>query len=68
VMAVAPVDWDPDRAFSRLRDVSEELRRTYPEAVWISAGMSADLESAVNHGSTHVRVGTALLGNRPALR
>jgi pyridoxal phosphate enzyme (YggS family) len=68
VMAVAPTDWDPDQAFSRLRDVSDELRRTYPEAVWISAGMSGDLESAVNHGSTHVRVGTALLGNRPPLR
>jgi PLP dependent protein len=68
VMAVAPVHWDPDRAFSRLREMSEELRRTHPEAVWISAGMSADLESAVNHGSTHVRVGTALLGNRLPLR
>jgi uncharacterized pyridoxal phosphate-containing UPF0001 family protein len=68
VMAVAPMDWEPDRAFSRLREVSDELRRTHPEAVWISAGMSGDLESAVNHGSTHVRVGTALLGNRPPLR
>jgi hypothetical protein len=68
VMAVAPMDWEPDRAFSRLREVSEDLRRTHPEAVWISAGMSGDLESAVNHGSTHVRVGTALLGNRPPLR
>jgi pyridoxal phosphate enzyme (YggS family) len=68
VMAVAPADWDPDRAFSRLQDVSADLRRAYPDAVWISAGMSGDLESAVNHGSTHVRVGTALLGNRPPLR
>jgi pyridoxal phosphate enzyme (YggS family) len=68
VMAVAPVDWEADRAFSRLQEVSTELRRTHPEAVWISAGMSGDLESAVNHGSTHVRVGTALLGNRPPLR
>jgi pyridoxal phosphate enzyme (YggS family) len=68
VMAVAPVDWEADRAFSRLQEVSTELRATYPEAVWISAGMSGDLESAVNHGSTHVRVGTALLGNRLPLR
>jgi uncharacterized pyridoxal phosphate-containing UPF0001 family protein len=30
--------------------------------------MSGDLEMAVKYGSTHVRVGTALLGNRPALR
>jgi pyridoxal phosphate enzyme (YggS family) len=68
VMAVAPMDWDADRAFSRLQEVSADLRRTHPEAVWISAGMSGDLESAVNHGSTHVRVGTALLGNRLPLR
>jgi uncharacterized pyridoxal phosphate-containing UPF0001 family protein len=67
-MAVAPMDWDADRAFSRLQEVSADLRRTHPEAVWISAGMSGDLESAVNHGSTHVRVGTALLGNRLPLR
>ncbi len=68
VMAVAPTDWEPDAAFARLRAVSEELRASHPLAVWISAGMSGDLESAINHGSTHVRVGTALLGNRPPLR
>jgi uncharacterized pyridoxal phosphate-containing UPF0001 family protein len=33
----------------------------------MSAGMSGDLEQAVAHGATHVRVGTALLGARPAV-
>jgi uncharacterized pyridoxal phosphate-containing UPF0001 family protein len=33
----------------------------------VSAGMSDDLEAAVRHGATHLRVGTALLGSRPAL-
>jgi uncharacterized pyridoxal phosphate-containing UPF0001 family protein len=37
-----------------------------PQAVMISAGMSGDLEQAVAAGATHVRVGTALLGGRPA--
>jgi uncharacterized pyridoxal phosphate-containing UPF0001 family protein len=68
VMAVAPMDWEPDRAFARLREVAEQLRSAHPEATWISAGMSGDLESAVKYGSTHVRVGSALLGNRPPLR
>jgi uncharacterized pyridoxal phosphate-containing UPF0001 family protein len=64
VMAVAPLGADPDRAFARLAEVAAELRRACPDAVWVSAGMSADLESAIRHGATHVRVGSALLGNR----
>jgi hypothetical protein len=31
----------------------------------ISAGMSGDMEAAIAAGATHVRVGTALLGDRP---
>lgn len=64
VMAVAPLAGSPDVAFATLADVSARLRRSCPEAVEISAGMSGDLESAVSHGSTRVRVGTALLGGR----
>jgi pyridoxal phosphate enzyme (YggS family) len=64
VMAVAPLGADPDRAFEQLAEVSARLRETHPEADSISAGMSEDLESAIMHGSTHVRVGSALLGRR----
>ena len=39
-----------------------------PSATWVSAGMSGDLEQAVAAGATHVRVGSAVLGNRPAPR
>ena len=67
VMAVAPLDWAPERAFERLAGVAAELRAAYPTADLISAGMSADLEQAVAFGATHVRIGSALLGNRPAL-
>jgi PLP dependent protein len=64
VMAIAPLDADPDPAFARLADAAAALRAAHPAATLISAGMSADLEAAVRHGSTHVRVGTALLGRR----
>ena len=64
VMAVAPRGADPDAAFAALAAVAADLRRRYPEATAISAGMSGDLEAAVRHGATYVRVGTALLGGR----
>ncbi|TMM39670.1 MAG: YggS family pyridoxal phosphate-dependent enzyme [Actinobacteria bacterium] len=68
VMAVPPLDWAPERAFERLAAVASTLRDKYPTAQLISAGMSADLEQAVAFGATHVRIGSALLGNRPPLR
>ena len=69
LMAVAPMGADPDDAFARLAEVAAQVREAHPDAVVLSAGMSADLEKAVTHGSTIVRVGTALLGPRPpALR
>jgi PLP dependent protein len=67
VMAVAPLDQPADVAFRMLRDVAENVRSTHPGAVMISAGMSEDLEQAIEAGATHVRVGTALLGGRRAI-
>ncbi|MCW2496488.1 YggS family pyridoxal phosphate-dependent enzyme [Jatrophihabitans sp.] len=64
VMAVPPIAADPEAAFARLAEISASVRAEHPEAVAISGGMSADLEQAVRHGATHVRVGTALLGRR----
>jgi hypothetical protein len=64
VMAVAPLGTDPDRAFGRLAEVAARVRRDHPAATAISAGMSEDLAAALRHGSTHVRVGSALLGRR----
>lgn len=64
VMAMPPLGSDPEPEFARLAEVSRALRQHYAEADAISAGMSHDLEAAVKHGSTHVRVGTALLGRR----
>jgi len=40
------------------------VRAVRPPATAISAGMSGDLEAAIAAGATHVRIGTALLGDR----
>jgi pyridoxal phosphate enzyme (YggS family) len=65
LMAIAPLDADPDDAFARLQEEKERVQKAYERPLGLSAGMSSDLESAVKHGSTCVRVGTALLGQRP---
>jgi PLP dependent protein len=64
LMAIAPLDADPDPAFARLAAAAAALRAAHPAATLVSAGMSGDLEAAIRHGATHVRVGTALLGRR----
>lgn len=53
--------------FRRLRDVQADLRARVPELRWdeLSMGMSGDFELAIAHGSTMVRVGTAIFGARP---
>lgn len=64
VMAVAPYPGDPDEAFGRLEGIAASVRKRWPTADRISAGMSGDLEQAVAHGATQVRVGGAILGHR----
>jgi pyridoxal phosphate enzyme (YggS family) len=68
LMAVAPLGWEPVRAFARLAELAGQLLVTHPGATTVSAGMSGDLEAAVQHGATHVRIGTSLLGMRNSLR
>jgi pyridoxal phosphate enzyme (YggS family) len=64
VMAIAPLADDPGRAFTTLAEIADRVRGRYPDAIAISAGMSDDLEAAIDHGATHVRIGSALLGKR----
>ncbi len=68
VMGVAPLGGDAGEAFARLAEVASDVRAQAPEATWISAGMSADLELAVKHGATHLRIGSAVLGPRPVVK
>jgi uncharacterized pyridoxal phosphate-containing UPF0001 family protein len=64
LMTVAPPDPSAaDAAFGSLRRQADELG--LPER---SMGMSADLEAAVAAGSTMVRVGRALFGERPPVQ
>ena len=65
LMAIPPLGADADAAFARLQSELERVQRSYPQRLELSAGMSSDLEVAVKYGSTCVRVGTALLGQRP---
>jgi uncharacterized pyridoxal phosphate-containing UPF0001 family protein len=64
-MAVAPLDEDPGRAFERVQEASALVQRLDPGAVFISAGMTQDYVQAINAGATHLRIGTAITGNRP---
>ncbi|WP_328531539.1 YggS family pyridoxal phosphate-dependent enzyme [Nocardioides sp. NBC_00368] len=68
LMAVAPLGEDPAPAFVRLARIREDFLVEYPEATVLSAGMSGDLEEAIAHGATHVRVGSAVLGERPTVK
>lgn len=70
VMAVPPFAPDPEEArpyFRRLKQVRDRLAdrfgRPFPE---LSMGMTHDFEVAVEEGSTEVRIGTALFGERSA--
>ena len=64
IMAVAPLGVPAADAFARLAPASAAVRAVWPSATIISAGMSGDLEEAVAAGATHLRIGTALLGDR----
>jgi pyridoxal phosphate enzyme (YggS family) len=64
VMAMAPLGMPPAQAFAPLPAMAAAVREIRPEATMISAGMSGDMEAAIAVGATHVRVGTALLGDR----
>jgi pyridoxal phosphate enzyme (YggS family) len=67
LMAVAPLGWEPGRAFERLAEIRDRMLLNYPHATQLSAGMSGDVEDAIDYGATHVRMGTSVLGKRPRL-
>lgn len=64
VMAVASLDGEEERDFEQVAKASDLLRGQYPDANFISAGMSGDFELALTYGATHLRIGTAITGNR----
>ncbi len=69
LMTIAPLDENPETAracFRRLRILRETLAREHARLDFheLSMGMSGDFEIAVEEGSTLVRIGTALFGER----
>lgn len=60
LMCIPPVDEEPALHFALLAEMAE--RNGLAE---LSMGMSADFDTAVSLGATHVRVGTAIFGGRP---
>ena len=68
LMTIAPLDDNPDRAkacFETLRCLRDTLDARFGvELKELSMGMTQDLESAIEAGSTMIRVGTALFGSR----
>ncbi|MEO8284305.1 MAG: YggS family pyridoxal phosphate-dependent enzyme [Pseudarthrobacter sp.] len=67
VMAVAPLGATPEAAFEKLAAISASLVAVHQSATAISAGMSQDLEAAIRFGATHLRIGSDILGSRPAV-
>lgn len=61
LMCIPPVDESPDRHFALLAELAKRHGLTT-----LSMGMSGDYETAIAHGATHVRVGSALFGERKA--
>jgi pyridoxal phosphate enzyme (YggS family) len=61
LMCIPPADEEPAMHFALLADMAARNGLD-----WLSMGMSADFEEAIRFGATHVRVGTAVFGHRPA--
>lgn len=66
VMAVAGLGKDPRLEFERTLKLAERVKRLAPQATQLSIGMSEDFETAISLGATHIRVGSAITGPRPA--
>jgi pyridoxal phosphate enzyme (YggS family) len=61
LMCLPPLEESPRRHFEMLRDIA---RRN--GLAGLSMGMSGDFEEAISCGATHVRVGSAIFGDRTA--
>lgn len=66
LMAVAGREAEPRAEFERVRLLRDDvLLPIAPAATSLSMGMSGDFHEAIAEGATHLRIGTAITGNRP---
>jgi hypothetical protein len=64
LMSVPPVGMDAHLAYQELAKIQKDFVAEFPQARYLSAGMSGDYELAISYGATHVRVGSSILGSR----
>ena len=67
LMNMAPADQDPQPGFAQVAVAFQQVAAQLGQDTdfdTLSMGMSADLEAAIAHGSTMVRVGSAIFGAR----
>ena len=69
LMTMAPIETYEGQArevFAKTRVIFEDLKSYTGLESWnvLSMGMSQDYKSAIYEGSTHIRIGTAIFGNR----
>ncbi len=69
LMCIPPRQTKPEfqsEQFNKVKEIFDFYRAQYPQMDTLSMGMSGDMQSAISAGSTMVRIGTALFGERPA--
>ena len=64
LMAVAPTEMEPERAFALMQEIRERILISFPATAALSLGMSGDFEAAIAAGATHLRIGSSILGSR----
>ena len=64
IMSVPPVSTDAGAAFSEIAATHQRFKAQFPQSPYLSAGMSGDYMIALEHGATHIRVGSKILGAR----
>ncbi len=64
LMSVPPVEYEVGKAFKEISLAHQRFNAHYPAAKFLSAGMSGDYLIALDHGATHIRIGSKILGAR----
>ena len=64
LMCVLPLGVEPKVGFTKVAEIHRDFQKAFPNASYLSAGMSGDFEIAVDCGATHIRVGSQILGPR----
>lgn len=64
IMSVPPVNYPVTTAFQEINAIHQRFLAHFPDSPSLSAGMSGDYMIALEHGATHIRVGSKILGPR----